>query len=101
MAVASTASAEKKIDKNALALKKINDRWKGNSVEVTNAAAFDIGRLVAACMLSYSKAKDTWSRTRYRGNRDCHAVRRWPMVDPWVTPTRSVNPMNDARSSRP
>jgi hypothetical protein len=55
----STASVDKpKIDKNALALKKINDAWKGNSVSAATAAALDIGMLVAGCMLSYDKAKD-------------------------------------------
>jgi RecA-family ATPase len=58
MASLSTASAGKKIDKNAIALKNINDAWKGNTVEAANAAAFDIGRLVAASMLAYHKAKD-------------------------------------------
>jgi hypothetical protein len=47
-----TASADKpKIDKNALALKKINDAWKGNSVSAATTAALDIGMLVAGCML--------------------------------------------------
>jgi hypothetical protein len=55
----STASANKpKIDNNALALKKINDAWKGNSVGAATAAALDIGILVAGSMLSYEKAKD-------------------------------------------
>ncbi len=59
MASLSTASADKpKIDKNALALKKINDAWKGNSVSAAYSAAMDIGMLVAGCMLSYDKAKD-------------------------------------------
>jgi hypothetical protein len=47
-----------KTDKNALALKAINDRWKGNSVSAATAAALDIGMLVAGCMLAYGKAKD-------------------------------------------
>jgi hypothetical protein len=55
-----TASVNKpKLDKNALALKKINDAWKGNSFEAARAAASDIGMLVAACMLAYDKAKDS------------------------------------------
>jgi hypothetical protein len=55
----STASTDKpKIDKNALALKKINDAWKGNSDSAATTAALDIGMLVAGCMLSYDKAKD-------------------------------------------
>jgi hypothetical protein len=58
MAALSTVSVEKKIDKNALALKKINDAWKGNTVSAATAAARDIGMLVAACMLPYDKAKD-------------------------------------------
>ncbi len=54
-----TASADKpKNEKNALALKKINDAWKGNSVSAATTAALDIGMLVAGCMLSYDKAKD-------------------------------------------
>ena len=59
MTNSNTASAEKpKNDKNALALKKINDAWKGNSVSAATTAALDIGMLVAGCMLSYDKAKD-------------------------------------------
>ena len=59
MASLSTVLAEPpKIDKNALALKKINDTWKGSSVTAATAAALDIGMLVAGCMLSYEKAKD-------------------------------------------
>jgi hypothetical protein len=59
MASLSTVLADPpKIDKNALALKKINDTWKGNSVTAATAAALDIGMLVAGCMLSYDKAKD-------------------------------------------
>ena len=52
------ASSKPKIDKNALALKAINDKWKGNSVAGATAAALDIGMLVAGCMLSYGNAKD-------------------------------------------
>jgi hypothetical protein len=59
MASLSPATADKsKTDKNALALKKINDSWKGSSVSAATTAALDIGMLVAACMLSYEKAKD-------------------------------------------
>jgi hypothetical protein len=53
----STASTDKP-NKNALALKKINDAWKGNTVSAATTAALDIGMLVAGCMLSYDKAKD-------------------------------------------
>jgi hypothetical protein len=62
MASLSTASAEvaskPKNDKNTLALKRINDAWKGNSVSAATAAALDIGMLVAGCMVPYEKAKD-------------------------------------------
>jgi AAA domain-containing protein len=51
-------SSKPKIDKNALALKAINDNWKGNSVGAATAAALDTGMLVAGCMLAYDKAKD-------------------------------------------
>jgi hypothetical protein len=64
MASLSTASADSivkpKINKNAsLALNKINNAWKGNSVGAATAAALDIGMLVAGCMLSYEIAKDS------------------------------------------
>jgi hypothetical protein len=51
-------SSKPKIDKNALALKAINDNWKGNGVGAATAAALDIGMLVAGCMLAYDKGKD-------------------------------------------
>jgi AAA domain len=51
-------SSKPKIDKNALALKAINDNWKGNSVSAATAAALDTGMLVAGCMLAHNKAKD-------------------------------------------
>jgi hypothetical protein len=51
-----------KPNKNEIALKKINDTWKGNSLEAARTAAFDIGMLVAGCMLAYDKAKDNVRR---------------------------------------
>ena len=69
MASLSTASlaevaSKPKFDKNTLALKKINDAWKGNSVSAAYSAAMDIGMLVAGCMVPYEEAKDNGFEVR-------------------------------------
>jgi hypothetical protein len=59
----STVTADKpKNEKNTLALKKINDAWKGNGLEAARTAAFDIGMSVAGSMLAYDKARDNIRR---------------------------------------
>jgi AAA domain len=63
LSVSTIPSVDKpKNDKNALALKKINDTWKGKSLQAARTAAFEIGMLNAGGMLAYNKADDFWRR---------------------------------------
>jgi AAA domain len=62
MASLNSAPSTLKIDKGAIALKRINDGWKGNSVSAAAAAALDVGMLVAGNLLSYENAKNAVQR---------------------------------------
>ena len=57
-----SVATKPKIDKNALTLKKINDAWKGNSLQAARTAAFEVGMLNAGGMLAYNKADDFCKR---------------------------------------